>query len=134
MYANRSVIDCQGTSDNNDADNDAADDDNDDEANDNDGNMDLKLLMVNEMTMMRTTYMIACVCVCACMCVCDCVFVSLCLSSVRVVALLLLTVEMSPLCAFALVVQISCVCLSPRKLHNPNPLSVHTLVNRGDEH
>ena len=63
MYANRSVIDCQGISDNNDADDD-------------DGKVDLQLLMIMEMTMMRTTDMIDSLCVCACMCVFDCVFVS----------------------------------------------------------
>ena len=97
MYANQSMIDCQGISDNG-------------------RYVDLQLMMIMEMTMMRTPDILAC-------------NLSLCLSSVCVVALLLvivhssyslyvhiLTVEMSPLCAFALVVQISAVCLSPRKL------------------
>ena len=45
----------------------------------------------------------------------------------------LLTVQMSPLCAFALPDQIFCVCVSPRKLHNPNLLCVCmcALVNGG---
>ena len=74
-------------------------------------------------------------------CVCVIMRVSWCLSLFLLVYLCsgtrlhsahpqLLTVQMSPLCAFALPDQIFCVCVSPRKLHNPNLLCVCVCVSQ----